>query len=90
MSCCEVELHVAQIDGVSLSVGKSDVTALTVGSEIYNIDTPPYEGEYLVTPSESPQTLVTSGKRLDQDVVVEAIPSNYGRIAYNGSVITVW
>ena len=45
MSCCEVELHVAQIDGVSLSVGKSDVTALTVGSEIYNIDTPPYEGK---------------------------------------------
>lgn len=48
-----------------------------------------YEGSYTVTPSERPQTLATSGKTLGQDVVVNAIPSNYGKITYDGTKITV-
>ena len=61
---------------------------LNIGGEIYG--TPPYEGEYLVTPNENTQTLETRDKRLTQNVIVEPIPSNYGRISYSGSVITVW
>lgn len=49
----------------------------------------PYQGEYRITPSTQTQTLNTSGKYLQNNVVVEPIPSNYGLITYNGSTITV-
>lgn len=49
----------------------------------------PYQGEYRITPNRQTQTLNTSGKYLQNNVVVEAIPSNYGLITYNGSEITV-
>ena len=38
---------------------------------------PEYEGPYSVTPSESVQTLETDGKRMEDDVTVGAIPSDY-------------
>lgn len=85
---CRVALHVAESDGALLHVGSSDAAALSVGGVIYSGES--YDGEYTVTPSEETQTLQTSGKRLNQDVIVEPIPSNYGRISYSGSVITVW
>lgn len=50
---------------------------------------PSYRGEYEVTPSDSVQVLRTDGLMMDGDLTIGAIPSNYGRIAYNGSVITV-
>ena len=87
---CRVALHVTEPDGALLHVGSDDAAALSIGGEIYSVETPPYEGEYLVTPSEFTQTLQTARKRLEQNVIIEPIPSNYGRISYNGSVITVW
>lgn len=50
----------------------------------------PYTGEYTVIPSEEQQTLATTGKRMLEDVVVEPIPDNYGRIAWNGSTLMVY
>lgn len=50
---------------------------------------PEYHGEYTVVPSQSRQVLRTAGEQLLHDVVVEAIPSNYGLIAWNGSTLTV-
>lgn len=50
---------------------------------------PEYHGEYEVVPSQSRQVLHTAGERLLHDVVVEAIPSNYGLIQWNGSTLTV-
>lgn len=49
----------------------------------------PYDGAYTVTPSEETQTLGTSSRLLSQDVVINPIPSNYGLITYDGSVIRV-
>lgn len=48
-----------------------------------------YEGQYIVTPNENTQTLVTSGKTLDQNITVKPIPNNYGLITYDGTKITV-
>ncbi len=48
-----------------------------------------YEGSYTVTPSAETQTLNTQGLVMTGDVVVEAIPSNYGLITWNGSYLTV-
>ena len=49
----------------------------------------PYSGDYTVTPSAQAQTLETGGHVLLSNITVEAIPSNYGLITWNGSVITV-
>ena len=48
-----------------------------------------YSGPYEVTPSEETQTLGTAGKTLNANVIIKPIPSNYGLITWNGSVITV-
>lgn len=54
-----------------------------------NSEFPVYDGAYEVTPTRETQTLQTQGKALVGNVVVNPIPSNYGLITYNGSVLTV-
>lgn len=48
-----------------------------------------YEGQYIVTPSQQTQTLPTANKTLSQNVTVNPIPSNYGKITWDGRVLTV-
>ena len=48
-----------------------------------------YDGEYNVVPSGETQTLNTMGKLLLDNVTINPIPSNYGLITWNGSVLTV-
>jgi len=50
---------------------------------------PVYHGDYSVTPNADVQVLSTRGYQMNQDVVVNPIPSNYGRIEWDGSVLTV-
>ena len=49
----------------------------------------PYEGPTTVTPNGETQTLSTRGKTMASDVTVNPIPSNYGLITWDGSVLTV-
>lgn len=49
----------------------------------------PYEGDYIVTPSTEEQVLLCEGKSMTENVVVEAIPNNYGLITYNGFELSV-
>lgn len=42
-----------------------------------------YEGEYEVTPKTTEQSLPTSGKRLTADVIIKAIPKEYGLVSYD-------
>lgn len=48
-----------------------------------------YMGETTVTPSDEIQTLHTQSLFVDSDIIINPIPSNYGRITWNGSVLTV-
>ena len=48
-----------------------------------------YEGEYEVTPTRYEQVLNTQGKQMLHNVTVHPIPSNYGLITWDGSVLTV-
>ena len=50
---------------------------------------PTYEGDYDVTPGDAPVVLETGGKLMTGNVTVAAIPSNYGRITWDGSRLTV-
>lgn len=49
----------------------------------------PYTGETEVTPSEETQVLFTAGKVVEQNIKINPIPSNYGLITWNGSILTV-
>ncbi len=48
-----------------------------------------YTGATTVVPSPAQQVLETADKHLVTDIIVEPIPSNYGLITWNGSVLTV-
>lgn len=52
-------------------------------------DGDPYTGPYTVTPTERAQTLRTNGKIMTNDVTIQPIPSNYGKISWNGVTLTV-
>lgn len=53
------------------------------------VELPPYEGETTITPSSETQVLHTKNFRMTANVTVNPIPSNYGLITWNGSIITV-
>lgn len=72
---------------VEMESGEQSVSVLPEAITITG--TEPYEGEYHVTPSASTQTLLTEGLRMTQNVTIDPIPSNYGLITWNGSIITV-
>lgn len=70
--------------------------------EIIGLDTPfdfevkesgtridPYEGSYVITPTSERQVLPTTLKTMTEDLVIEPIPSNYGLVSWNGTVLTV-
>ena len=48
-----------------------------------------YDGPYEITPTNQAQILSTADKVLEADIVIEPIPSNYGLITWNGTVINV-
>lgn len=57
-----------------------EVHMVTVGAA-------PYEGAYTVTPTTDVQILHTSGRKLDEDVMIEPIPKEYGRVTYDNRKI---
>lgn len=50
---------------------------------------PTYEGEYTITPGDEAVVLETAGLVMAQNVTINPVPSNYGRITWNGSALTV-
>lgn len=50
---------------------------------------PEYAGPYSVVPGAIAQILRTGGMVATEDIIIGAIPDNYGLITYNGSNIIV-
>lgn len=63
-----------------------EVGTITV---VHSGELPYYTGPFEVTPSQATQTLYTAETSLDGNIVINPIPSNYGLITWNGSVLTV-
>lgn len=57
--------------------------------KVTEYDLPVYDGITEITPSQDTQILQTSNKALTRNIVVNPIPSNYGLITWNGSILTV-
>lgn len=63
---------------------------LESGSAIVNyVEGEIYDGEYHVTPSQALQTLLTANRVLLQNIIIDAIPSNYGLIEWDGSIMRI-
>lgn len=50
---------------------------------------PVYHGQTEFAPSSQTQVIAVSGYRLNEDIIVDPIPNNYGLITWNGSILTV-
>lgn len=62
----------------ALSVSEQNIPiSFQIGTQIVAGTTASYEGPYSVTPTEEQQTLATAELKMDQDVTVGAIPSDY-------------
>lgn len=86
-----VEMTVAaSVQAFSFTVAQEALSfELDVGTTIQATTGEHYEGPTEVTPTEETQTLLTQGLFMDQDITVAPIPSNYGRITWDGSILTV-
>lgn len=49
-----------------------------------------FDGDYEYTPSDDEQVLPVKGKTMREDIVVNRVPSSYGRIQWNGSYLRVY
>ena len=48
-----------------------------------------YDGDYTVTPGDEAVILETAGLVAVDNIVINPVPSGYGRITWNGSTLTV-
>ena len=52
-------------------------------------DTPEFTGEYLYTPSETEQTINIANHKAIENIVIQAIPSNWGKVSWNGAELHI-
>ncbi len=86
-----MEQLVAQIQAMGhLSGSLSGVGSLNgVISKPPEIPAEEYGGPYEFTPTEDTQTIEIANKKAVTDIIINPIPTNYGRITWNGSVLTI-
>lgn len=87
---CRVELNVEDPGAAVLLIEDEQGAELEMGQPvIFGGGLPDYEGPYEATPAPVAQIFQTRERVMRQNFTVRPIPSNYGLITYNGSVITV-
>ena len=91
MASDPIHLRVEGNDAIALRTTEPAQATFRVSEHLHVVvtDYPDYAGAYEVTPSAQEQVLATAETILYHDVVVAPIPSNYGLITWNGSIITV-
>lgn len=84
-------LEISDAPEYSLDIQDDDALyIIESGLAIVNyIDGEVYNGPYNVTPSREQQVLITAEKILLSNVVVDPIPSNYGLVTWNGTILTI-
>lgn len=62
-----------------------------VQADMARIDYPyqPYIGPTVFTPSDTAQTVQAAGCLVTENITINPIPSNYGKITWNGQTLTV-
>lgn len=70
-------------DGQAVEFGEDEYIA------VVSTEAPTYDGPYEAVPTGATQTFSTGGKVMASDFTVAPIPSNYGLIEWDGSVLRV-
>lgn len=83
----------AKITGSVVAVCPSLSGNISVTAEVINkirsTNYEEYTGDTRVTPSDFSQVLLTANKVLLDNIYIDPIPSNYGKITWDGAVLTV-
>lgn len=77
-----------QAIGIVIDTGAVSIDTGTPVARDY-VERPAFEGPYTITPTAEEQILETRNLRMTDNLTVNPIPSNYGLITWNGSVLTV-
>lgn len=91
MSIAVIPTLTGQLTAVGNMQGRISGSTDTSGSlSVPKIISPDsYDGQTVITPSDTEQVLHTDGLIVPSDIIIEAIPNNYGLITWNGSTLTV-
>lgn len=81
-------MKVTEPNSVNLRPGEAGKVHLS-GYTYIQAGADPFTGEYEYTPTDTAQVIEIENKRATQNIIINPIPSNYGRITWNGSVLTV-
>lgn len=75
---------------IPVSMASNNVTVgMMLGVVVNVVGADNFEGEYEYTPTQETQIIPIEGLRAVKDITINPIPSNYGLITWNGSVLTV-
>lgn len=84
-----IKLKVLTPSAIEFGVAEDTPVVLKTDVEIIGQDADPYLGPYEFTPTNEVQIVDGVNKKMTENIVINAIPSNYGLINWNGSVLTV-
>jgi len=76
----EKSVHIVSVHGDTAGKMKS----ISGGGAV-----PAYQGQTVFTPSASTQTVQCEGYRMKENITINPIPSNYGKITWDGHRLTV-
>jgi hypothetical protein len=82
-------VSIQQGDVHILSVGAGGVRPAAVSIAHVDFPTEVYAGETAFTPSGETQTVHVNGKVCTSDITIGPVPQGWGRISWDGSVLTV-
>lgn len=80
-----LDLHIDGDMSLDIPVDGEAGTVIKVSDYVYPI----YDGQTEVTPTQETQVLQTTNRTVVSNIIVNSIPSNYGKITWNGSTLTV-
>ena len=69
--------------------GRLTNTGALSGSFSFSTGGIPYSGDYDFTPTEELQTVSIAGKTASENITIQPIPTNYGRIERQGTILTI-
>ena len=78
----------AVLSGCSMSAALSGIDTLAAEITLGGSGTP-YEGDYVVTASDTVQILETKDLMMLDNITVNPVPSNYGLITWDGTTLMV-
>ena len=81
---------IGRLSATGVLTGTVSAEASLSGSLTIAGSIPSYHGSFEVTPGDEPQTVECAGLLMPQDIIINPVPSNYGRIEWNGVSLSVY